>query len=144
MHLSNPLYVCGWTITLLLLLYIGLFTGQIKVYCTMLHLFDDLWLDKIIPKNNDDRTSRIIYLPIILLLYHAFIQCPLLITTKYMFTLIVSLDMIIDSADILLLLVCTMLHLFDDLWLDKIIPKNNDDRTSQNIISALLAWLLDK
>jgi hypothetical protein len=24
-----------------------------KSYCTMLHLFDDLWLDKIIPKNND-------------------------------------------------------------------------------------------
>ena len=22
--------------------------------------------------------------------------------------------------------ICTMLHLFDDLWLDKIIPKNND------------------
>jgi hypothetical protein len=25
----------------------------IKNNCTMLHLFDDLWLDKIIPKNND-------------------------------------------------------------------------------------------
>jgi hypothetical protein len=25
-----------------------------KIYCTMLHLFDDLWLDKIIPKNNDE------------------------------------------------------------------------------------------
>ena len=25
-----------------------------KTYCTMLHLFDDLWLDKIIPKNNDE------------------------------------------------------------------------------------------
>jgi hypothetical protein len=24
-----------------------------KKNCTMLHLFDDLWLDKIIPKNND-------------------------------------------------------------------------------------------
>ena len=24
-----------------------------NIYCTMLHLFDDLWLDKIIPKNND-------------------------------------------------------------------------------------------
>jgi hypothetical protein len=23
-------------------------------YCTMLHLFDDLWLDKILPKNNDE------------------------------------------------------------------------------------------
>ena len=22
---------------------------------------------------------------------------------------------------------CTMLHLFDDLWMDKIIPKNNDE-----------------
>ena len=28
-------------------------------YCTMLHLFDDLWLDKIIPKNNDE--DRAIY-----------------------------------------------------------------------------------
>jgi hypothetical protein len=28
-------------------------------YCTMLHLFDDLWLDKIIPKNNDGRQSHI-------------------------------------------------------------------------------------
>ena len=27
--------------------------------CTMLHLFDDLWLDKIIPKNNDE--GRAIY-----------------------------------------------------------------------------------
>jgi predicted DNA-binding protein YlxM (UPF0122 family) len=25
--------------------------------CTMLHLFDDLWLDKIIPKNNDWRQA---------------------------------------------------------------------------------------
>ena len=25
----------------------------IKKICTMLHLFDDLWLNKIIPKNND-------------------------------------------------------------------------------------------
>jgi hypothetical protein len=31
----------------------------IKNYCTMLHLFDDLWLDKIIPKNNDE--GRAIY-----------------------------------------------------------------------------------
>ena len=23
--------------------------------------------------------------------------------------------------------ICTMLHLFDDLWLDEIIPKNNDE-----------------
>jgi hypothetical protein len=23
-------------------------------------------------------------------------------------------------------MICTMLHLFDDLWLDTIIPKNND------------------
>ena len=30
-----------------------------KTYCTMLHLFDDLWLDKIIPKNNDE--GRAIY-----------------------------------------------------------------------------------
>jgi len=30
-----------------------------KIHCTMLHLFDDLWLDKIIPKNNDE--SRAIY-----------------------------------------------------------------------------------
>jgi hypothetical protein len=28
-------------------------------FCTMLHLFDDLWLDKIIPKNNDRRQSHI-------------------------------------------------------------------------------------
>ena len=28
-------------------------------FCTMLHLFDDLWLDKIIPKNNDCRQSHI-------------------------------------------------------------------------------------
>jgi hypothetical protein len=28
-------------------------------YCTMLHLFDDLWLDKIIPKNNDRKESLI-------------------------------------------------------------------------------------
>ena len=28
-------------------------------HCTMLHLFDDLWLDKIIPKNND--RNRAIY-----------------------------------------------------------------------------------
>ena len=27
--------------------------------CTMLHLFDDLWLDKIIPKNNEE--GRAIY-----------------------------------------------------------------------------------
>ena len=26
-------------------------------HCTMLYLFDDLWLDKIIPKNND-RTKK--------------------------------------------------------------------------------------
>ena len=25
----------------------------LNTYCTMLHVFDDLWLDKIIPKNND-------------------------------------------------------------------------------------------
>jgi hypothetical protein len=30
-----------------------------KCTCTMLHLFDDLWLDKIIPKNNDE--GRAIY-----------------------------------------------------------------------------------
>jgi hypothetical protein len=30
-----------------------------RSYCTMLHLFDDLWLDKIIPKNNDE--GRAIY-----------------------------------------------------------------------------------
>jgi hypothetical protein len=30
-----------------------------KFICTMLHLFDDLWLDKIIPKNNDE--GRAIY-----------------------------------------------------------------------------------
>jgi hypothetical protein len=30
-----------------------------KLDCTMLHLFDDLWLDKIIPKNNDE--GRAIY-----------------------------------------------------------------------------------
>jgi hypothetical protein len=30
-----------------------------RYYCTMLHLFDDLWLDKIIPKNNDE--GRVIY-----------------------------------------------------------------------------------
>ena len=30
-----------------------------KKNCTMLHLFDDLWLDKIIPKNNDE--GRAIY-----------------------------------------------------------------------------------
>jgi len=29
------------------------------IFCTMLHLFDDLWLDKIIPKNNDRRQSHI-------------------------------------------------------------------------------------
>jgi hypothetical protein len=28
-----------------------------KLYCTMLHLFDDLWLDKSIPKNNDWRQA---------------------------------------------------------------------------------------
>jgi hypothetical protein len=28
--------------------------GGSKLHCTMLHLFDDLWLDKIIPKNNDE------------------------------------------------------------------------------------------
>ena len=28
-----------------------------KEYCTMLYLFDDIWLDKIIPKNND-RTKK--------------------------------------------------------------------------------------
>jgi hypothetical protein len=27
------------------------------MFCTMLYLFDDLWLDKIIPKNND-RTKK--------------------------------------------------------------------------------------
>jgi hypothetical protein len=27
--------------------------NALKTNCTMLHLFDDLWLDKIIPKNND-------------------------------------------------------------------------------------------
>ena len=26
-------------------------------HCTMLHLFDDLWLDKIIPKNNDEGSA---------------------------------------------------------------------------------------
>ena len=30
-----------------------------KYNCTMLHLFDDLWLDKIIPKNNDRKGSHI-------------------------------------------------------------------------------------
>ena len=30
-----------------------------KLDCMMLHLFDDLWLDKIIPKNNDE--GRAIY-----------------------------------------------------------------------------------
>ena len=30
-----------------------------NIYCTMLHLFDDLRLDKIIPKNNDE--GRAIY-----------------------------------------------------------------------------------
>ena len=30
-----------------------------KTYCTMLHLFDDLWLDKIISKNNDRKESHI-------------------------------------------------------------------------------------
>jgi hypothetical protein len=30
-----------------------------KNYCTMLHLFDDLWLDKIIPKNNDRKERDI-------------------------------------------------------------------------------------
>ena len=30
-----------------------------KINCTMLHLFDDLWLDKIIPKNDDRRQSYI-------------------------------------------------------------------------------------
>jgi len=30
-----------------------------KDNCTMLHLFDDLWLDKIIPKNNDRKESHI-------------------------------------------------------------------------------------
>jgi hypothetical protein len=30
-----------------------------KIIWTMLHLFDDLWLDKIIPKNNDRRQSHI-------------------------------------------------------------------------------------
>ena len=34
-------------------------TRKYKIYCTMLHLFDDLWLDKIIPKNNDE--GRAIY-----------------------------------------------------------------------------------
>ena len=36
--------------------------NQICIYiyiCTMLHLFDDLWLEKIIPKNNDE--GRAIY-----------------------------------------------------------------------------------
>ena len=30
-----------------------------NMICTMLHLFDDLWLDTIIPKNNDRRQSHI-------------------------------------------------------------------------------------
>jgi hypothetical protein len=30
-----------------------------NINCTMLHLFDDLWLDKVIPKNNDE--GRAIY-----------------------------------------------------------------------------------
>ena len=30
-----------------------------KWHCTMLHLFNDLWLDKIIPKNNDRKESHI-------------------------------------------------------------------------------------
>ena len=30
-----------------------------RSYCTMLHLFDDLWLDTIIPKDNDE--GRAIY-----------------------------------------------------------------------------------
>jgi hypothetical protein len=41
-------HVCGWY-------SLKLF----KRYCTMLHLFDDLWLDKIIPKNNDRKESHI-------------------------------------------------------------------------------------
>jgi ArsR family metal-binding transcriptional regulator len=31
----------------------------LNYYCTMLHLFDDLWLDKMIPRNNDE--GRAIY-----------------------------------------------------------------------------------
>ena len=33
---------------------IYIYSWTMKTYCTMLHLFDDLWLDKIIPKNNDE------------------------------------------------------------------------------------------
>ena len=35
-----------------------------NIYCTMLHLFDDLWLDKIIPKNNDRRQFSTLYWPV--------------------------------------------------------------------------------
>jgi hypothetical protein len=40
-------------------LQILIFIEYKKQYCTMLHLFDNLWLDKIIPKNNDE--GRAIY-----------------------------------------------------------------------------------
>jgi hypothetical protein len=35
------------------------------VYCTMLYLFDDLWLDKIIPKNNDKTKKAEPYMEIL-------------------------------------------------------------------------------
>jgi hypothetical protein len=37
----------------------SIFIDEVNTHCTMLHLFDDLWLDKIIPKNNDE--GRVIY-----------------------------------------------------------------------------------
>jgi hypothetical protein len=94
-----------------------------KSYCTMLYLFDDLWLDKIIPKYNDRTKYVVSVINYNISLFRTASRSNYLIIDC---TLLQFASIVIFMNGIFHWSYCTMLYLFDDLWLDKIIPKYND------------------